>query len=75
MLNIAKTALNRRPEKRNGQHIIKPKATLGQLKVADAFRAEPSMPLPRKQSKIEVPFSHLRGQRPLASGCAPRGDI
>ena len=50
-----KTTPNRRFAKRNGQHIIKPKATLAQLKVADALQAEPAMPLPRKLSKIEVP--------------------
>ena len=43
-LRIAKTALNRGSVRRNGQHIIKPKATMGQLKVADALRAEPAMP-------------------------------
>jgi hypothetical protein len=50
-----KTALNRRSARRNGQQIIKTTATIGQLKVADALQAEPAMPLPRKQSKIEVP--------------------
>jgi hypothetical protein len=49
-----KTALNRRSAKRNGQRIIKPKAKNGQLKVADALRAEP---VPREQSKIEAPVS------------------
>jgi hypothetical protein len=58
MLCIAKKmALNRRSARQNRQHIIKPKATLGQMKVADALQAEPAMPLPRKQSKIEVPIT------------------
>jgi hypothetical protein len=56
MLSNAKMAPNRRSAKRIGQHIIKPKATICQLKVADALRAEPAMPLPRKQSKIEMPW-------------------
>jgi UDPglucose 6-dehydrogenase len=51
--------------KRNGQHIIKPKATLGQLKVADALRAEPAMPLPQKQSKIEVPIEQFKAEADL----------
>jgi hypothetical protein len=38
-------------------------AAIGQLKVADALRAEPAMPLPRKQSKIEVPASKTPATR------------
>jgi hypothetical protein len=34
------------------------------LKVADALWAEPAIPLPRKQSKIEVPQSWLVSQIP-----------
>ena len=44
-----------------GSSSIKPKATIGQLKVADALRAKPAKPLLRKQRKIEVPLSELKG--------------
>jgi hypothetical protein len=54
MLRIAENGPEPNAAKRNGQHIIKPKATISQLKVAAALREEPVMPLQRKQSKIEV---------------------
>jgi hypothetical protein len=53
-LRIAENGPEPNAAKRNGQHIIKPKATISQLKVAAALREEPVMPLQRKQSKIEV---------------------
>jgi len=48
-------AVNLRSEKLNGQYIVKPKATIGQMKAVEALQPEPAMQLPRKQSKIEVP--------------------
>jgi hypothetical protein len=45
MMRIAENGPEPNAAKRNGQHIIKPKATIGQLKVAAALREEPVMPL------------------------------
>jgi hypothetical protein len=59
MLRIAENGPEPKAAKRNGQQIIKPKAIIGQLKVAAALREELAMPLPRKQSKIEVPHNRI----------------
>jgi hypothetical protein len=53
-LRIAKNDPEPKVTKRNGQHIIKPKAITRLLTVADALQAEPGARWPRKQSKIEV---------------------